>query len=194
MDNNVALARLVKNLAQNMETQRRESEELSRRVRNMFRPATIDKVHASEYRVEVSAADLKSAKVPWTEVAGANKTWFPPSAGQKGYLISPSGEPGVGFFLPVAYTEEGVKPPSKNGDEYLIERGNTQIHVTDDAITLKVGSSTIVIKGDSIKATSATVETDGKTVLDGGTKAVHRVDDKDSDLNTAVEGAPRVFA
>ncbi|MBS7703316.1 phage baseplate assembly protein V [Chelatococcus asaccharovorans] len=124
-------------LMREVEWLRNELEETNRRHRNLFRPAEVTEAHASEYRVSVTAGGLPSSKVPWVEVAGDNQTWFPPSKKQKGYLVSPSGEPGVGFFLPTSYTDDKKPPFESRGDLFGMKRGSSYITVEDGLITLR---------------------------------------------------------
>lgn len=167
----------------------RELEEVARRQRNMFRPAEVKSVDPQNYRVRLDAAGLQSKPVPWVEQAGDNMSWFPPSPGQKGFLISPSGEPGIGFFLPTTYVKEGTTPPYDEGEMFGWKRGETeiQIHdkealikvagasitVTDQDITLEIGGTRIRLheegidlNGQAIKNTGGSLTHNGKNVGD----------------------------
>lgn len=128
----------------------REIEELTRRQRNMFRPAEVTSVDAGAYRVRVDAAGMQSKPVPWTEQAGDNMSWFPPSPGQKGWLVSPSGEPGIGFFMPTTYVKDGTNPPYQDGDMFGWKRGEAEVQVRDEEVLVKVSGASITVTDTSI--------------------------------------------
>lgn len=171
-------------LVSQMNRLERELEEVTRRQRNMFRPAEVKSVDPQNYRVRLDAAGMQTKPIPWVEQAGSNMSWFPPSPGQKGFLISPSGEPGIGFFLPTTYVKEGTTPPYADGDMFGWKRGETEIQVhdkealirvagasitvTDEGILLEIGDSRIRLRDGEIQVNGTAIPITGSSLTHNG--------------------------
>jgi phage baseplate assembly protein V len=168
-------------------------EDHSRRMNNMMREGKVVETFPKEGLVRVEMDGMRSKKVPWATRAGDIKHWSPPRVGERIMLFSPTGEPGQGVVYPGGYSDEYNENHDKDSEDVLTI-GNSKIHVKDGEIVIKVGGSTVTITEDKILMTSDEIATDGKTVLDGGSKKVHRVDDIDSAMDIAMTGAPRVYA
>jgi hypothetical protein len=160
--------------------------ELERRIRNVVRYGRVAEVDAAKGRVKVideeaGGGDGKSITtdwLPWAEIGGAFKTWTPPSVGQQVAVISPSGNLGQGLVLPNAFSDQ-FPPPSDQGDEHV----------------MTVGETRITVKGNEIRFSSPKIVFEGDTHLGGeGGEPVHRRGDKDSDGDSAVEHASKVWA
>lgn len=105
--------------------------ELERRMNNMFRPAKVTEIDPAKGMAKVSYAkdedgnDVVSTWVPWTESAGAVKTWSPPSPGEQIILISPSGEIGPHSWITRGgFSNENPQPHDKAG-EYVMTVGDS---------------------------------------------------------------------
>ena len=178
------LARLTM-LERYVAEQIRQREDIERRVHNLVRPARVAEVDPAKGLVKVAYAtddegkDVVSPWIPWTERAGGIKTWTPPSVGEQVHMFSPSGDvSGHSWVLPGGFSDAHKQPHDK-GAEHVMSIGGTTIHAKDGEIRLT--ASKIVLAGD--------VHLGG----DGG-ELVHRKGDKDSDGDTAVGSATKVYA
>ncbi|MCE0958706.1 phage baseplate assembly protein V [Pseudomonas putida] len=138
-------------------------------------------------RVRVSdGGDWTSAWVRWHALAaGKARHWRSPSMGEQGTLVSPSGEPAQGTFVPGLYGNAGPQPDNRDHVEVWrfddggslvydweansytiklptgtvsIEVGSTKAVMTDDAISAKTTTLTAEAQAATIKAPSITLE------------------------------------
>ncbi|MFR0674638.1 phage baseplate assembly protein V [Enterobacterales bacterium AW_CKDN230030176-1A_HGKHYDSX7] len=112
-----------------------------------------------------------SAWVRWHAVAaGKARNWRAPSLYEQGALLSPSGDPAQGTFVPGLYGNAGAQPDNRDHVEVwrfddggslvydwqaksytialpsgtvTVQVGGTQLVATDDALTAKTGSATV---------------------------------------------------
>jgi phage baseplate assembly protein V len=91
---------------------RARNEELERKVTNMFREATVTKVHEDDAMAELDADGLPTDKLPWLARAGKQREWDPLTEGERVVLISLGGEPGTGLILPGGFSNKF--PPNHN--------------------------------------------------------------------------------
>jgi phage baseplate assembly protein V len=134
-----------------------------------------------------------SAWVRWHSLAaGKARHWRAPSLGEQGALISPSGDPAQGTFIPGLYGNAGERPDNRDHVEVWrfddggsliydweansytiklptgtvnIEVGSSKAVVTDDAITAK--SNAISAEAESITAKAALITLQGAVQIDG---------------------------
>lgn len=134
-----------------------------------------------------------SAWVRWHSLAaGKARHWRAPSLGEQGALISPSGDPAQGTFIPGLYGNAGERPDNRDHVEVWrfddggsliydwadnsytiklptgtvnIEVGSSKAVVTDDAITAK--STAISAEAESITAKAALITLQGAVQIDG---------------------------
>ena len=140
-------------------------------------------------RVRVSdGGDWTSAWVRWHALAaGKARHWRSPSMGEQGTLVSPSGEPAQGTFVPGLYGNAGPQPDNRDHVEVWrfddggslvydweansytiklptgtvnIEVGSTKAVMTDDTISAKTTTLTAEAQAATIKAPSITLEGD----------------------------------
>jgi len=163
----------------------RRMEESERRLTNVVRPGRVAQVDAQKglvklaYAKDENGVDVVSPWLRWQERAGGIKTWAPPSVGEQVLMFSPSGDiSGHSWALLGGYSQANPQPHDKGG-EYKMTIGDTSILVTGDKITIS----------------AATIVFDGTVHLGGeGGELVHRKGDKDSDGDTAVGSASKVYA
>jgi phage baseplate assembly protein V len=134
-----------------------------------------------------------SAWVRWHSLAaGKARHWRAPSLGEQGALISPSGDPAQGTFIPGLYGNAGERPDNRDHVEVWrfydggsliydweansytiklptgtvnIEVGSSKAVVTDDAITAK--ATAISAEAESITAKAALITLQGAVQIDG---------------------------
>lgn len=170
---------------------RRRMIDLERRFDNSARHGVVSDVDAEKHlvRLKIGGTDdepMKSAWVPYGQIAGAMKVHSPPSLGQNMTLMCPTGDFRQAIAMPFTWNNDNPSPSTKK-DEHVLTFGSVKITLKSDSMTLAVGDNRIVITGDEIV-------TYGKTRLNDGKKKVHRQDDKDSAGDTMVDGAEKVFA
>lgn len=130
-------------------------------------------------KVRVSdGGDWTSAWVRWHALAaGKARHWRSPSMGEQGVLVSPSGEPAQGTFVPGLYGNAGPQPDNRDHVEvwrfddggslvYDWEANSYTIKLPTGTVTIEVGGSKAVITDDTInaKTTTMTAEAQAATV------------------------------
>lgn len=158
--------------------------EIERRNRNRKRTGTIaegpdDK---GRYRVKISEQGGTPYLSPWvkpkTYAAGGVKMDVVYTEGEQVDLVSESGDLTDSVIEMSTYSEANAR---ENTD-------NVPLHI-------KIGSTVIQAGGDSVRITSGTIVLDGEVHLGGeGGQLLHRKGDLDSDGDTAVGSASRVYA
>ena len=151
----------------------------------MFRKGKVTDVDAAKqrYRQEVgldeSGNPVKSAWIPYGQVAGALKIHSPPSVGQQMVQISPDGDFDQAFGFPLTFSDDNKSPSDKSdedvatrgktkdttrADSRQIETGSASIKVEDGKLTLTVGGASLTIDGDGHHFSGGIVEHDNKKI------------------------------
>lgn len=157
--------------------------EVERRNRNRKRTGKVAEVDYKKglARVELSAQDGKlylSPWMPWKEVAsGGIKSHIPPTVGEQVDVVSESGD--LTDAVIDMSTPSSSNPRPHDGPEAVITKGDSRVTISDGAVHIKAGK--IVLEGE--------VHLGGE-----GGQLVHRKGDVDSDGDTAVGSASRVYA
>ncbi|PNA88478.1 MULTISPECIES: phage baseplate assembly protein V [unclassified Pseudomonas] len=130
-------------------------------------------------RVRVSdGGDWTSAWVRWHALAaGKARHWRSPSMGEQGVLVSPSGEPAQGTFVPGLYGNAGPQPDNRDHVEvwrfddggslvYDWEANSYTIKLPTGTVNIEVGSTKAVMTDDTIsaKTTTLTAEAQAATI------------------------------
>ncbi|KVO85395.1 baseplate assembly protein [Burkholderia ubonensis] len=93
--------------------------DLNRRLESLLREGTVIDVDHDARRVRVESGGLQTDWIRWlAQRTGNSITWDPPSIGEPGLLLCPSGEPTTGLFLPGVYCD-GHDAPSSYPNEHL---------------------------------------------------------------------------
>ena len=168
-----------------------EVADIKRRLRNKVRTGVVKDLDAARGLVRVKLNDDEDGEfltgwIPWTERAGAIKSWLPPQPGEQVMVVSESGDLTDAWCTHGGFSNANPAPHDRGG-EAKWQVGDASILIRDGMIEITVAGSRVVITPDEIV-------TYGPTRLDDGNEPVHRVGDVDSDGDTAVGGAPRVFA
>lgn len=161
----------------------RRDAERSRRERNRKRTGVVAEVdHAKGVaKVKLSSPggkDFVTGWLPWKEIAsGGIKSHIPPTVGEQVNVVSESGDltdAEIDMSIPST-----ANPRPHDGAEAVITKGGSRITIGDD--TVVIAASRIVL--------------DGEVHLGGeGGALVHRKGDVDSDGDSAVGSASRVYA
>lgn len=111
-------------------------------------------------------SDWVSAWVKWHSLAaGKARHWRSPSLGEQGALISPSGDPAQGTFVPGLYGNAGPQPDNRDHVEvwrfddggslvYDWAANSYTIQLPSGTVNIEVGSSKAVITDAAINAES----------------------------------------
>ena len=117
-----------------------------------------------------------SAWVRWHSLAaGKARHWRAPSLGEQGALISPSGDPAQGTFIPGLYGNAGERPDNRDHVEvWRVDDGGSLVYDwADNSYTIKlptgtvnieVGSSKAVLTDDAINAKSTAISAEAESI------------------------------
>ncbi|MEX5504159.1 phage baseplate assembly protein V [Pseudomonas putida] len=150
--------------------------QLDRMVAGLVIPCYVVAVDLVAAMVRVTdGGDWTSAWVRWHAIAaGKARHWRAPSLGEQGVLVSPSGEPAQGTFVPGLYGNAG--PPPDNRDHVEVWRfddggsliydwaaNSYTIKLPTGTVNIEVGSSKATITDDAISAKSKAITAEAET-------------------------------
>ncbi|MEJ5039170.1 phage baseplate assembly protein V [Pseudomonas sp. MYb398] len=151
-----------------------------RMLAGLVMPCSVVGVDLASAMVRVSdGAGWTSAWVRWhSQAAGKARHWRAPSLGEQGALISPSGEPAQGTFVPGLYGNAGAQPDNRDHVEvWRFDDGGSLVYdwqaktytidLPSGSVTMKVGGSTVIITDDAITALTGSVTITGAITLVG---------------------------
>ncbi|NER60439.1 phage baseplate assembly protein V [Pseudomonas sp. MAFF212428] len=151
-----------------------------RMLAGLVMPCSVVGVDLAAAMVRVSdGAGWTSAWVRWhSQAAGKARHWRAPSMGEQGVLISPSGEPAQGTFVPGLYGNAGAQPDNRDHVEvwrfddggslaYDWQAKTYTIDLPSGSVTTKVGGSTVVVMDDAITVLTGSVTITGAITLNG---------------------------
>lgn len=171
------------------------SAEHDRMIAAMLMPCVVVGVDLAAPAVRVSNGEWTSAWVRWHSLAaGKARHWRAPSLGEQGVLFNPSGQAGMGTFIPGLYGDAGGQPDNRDHVEVwrfddggslvydweaksytitlpsgtvTIKVGSTAVVVTDNAVTAKVGGTEAALTPDSATLKSMAIKLVGAVLIDG---------------------------
>ncbi|WP_110968325.1 phage baseplate assembly protein V [Pseudomonas huaxiensis] len=151
-----------------------------RMIAGLIIPCRVVAVDLAAAMVRVSdGAGWTSAWVRWhSQAAGKARHWRAPSLNEQGALISPSGEPAQGTFVPGLYGNAGAQPDNRDHVEvwrfddggslvYDWQAKTYTINVPSGTVTVQVGGSSAVVTDDAITATAASITLTGAVQVNG---------------------------
>lgn len=151
-----------------------------RMLAGLVMPCGVVGIDLAAAMVRVSdGAGWTSAWVRWhSQAAGKARHWRAPSLGEQGVLISPSGEPAQGTFVPGLYGNAGAQPDNRDHVEvwrfddggFLIYDWAASTYTIDlpaGTVTVKVGGSSAVVTDNSIDATATAITLTGAVQING---------------------------
>ncbi|MDF2395786.1 phage baseplate assembly protein V [Pseudomonas sp. 3MA1] len=156
-----------------------------RMIAGLIIPCSVVGVDLAGGTVRVSdGAGWTSAWVRWhSQAAGKARHWRAPSLGEQGALISPSGEPAQGTFVPGLYGNAGAQPDNRDHVEvwrfddggslvYDWQTKSYSINLPSGTVTIQVGGSSAVVTDDSIAGKASTILLAGEITLEGNVQIV----------------------
>lgn len=152
--------------------------DLNRRLESLLREGTVIEVDHNARRVRVESGGLQTDWIRWlAQRTGDSVTWDPPSEGEPGLLLCPSGEPTTGLFLPGVYCDGHDSPSSSPTQHVRVYRDGARVQYDFAAHALTAtlpagatvqvaapGSVTVETKTATVKAKSVTLDADDTTV------------------------------
>jgi len=154
--------------------------QLDRLMSSLVIPCYVVAVDLAAARVRVSdGGDWTSAWVRWHALAaGKARHWRAPSLYEQGALISPSGEPAQGTFVPGLYGNAGAPPDNRDHVEvWRFDDGGSLVYdwqaksytitLPSGTVTIKVGGSTAVVTDNAVNVTSGQITLKGAVKIDG---------------------------
>ncbi|PNA02884.1 MULTISPECIES: phage baseplate assembly protein V [unclassified Pseudomonas] len=142
-------------------------------------PCSVVAVDLAAARVRVSDGDWTSAWVRWhSQAAGKARHWRAPSLGEQGVLLSPSGEPAQGTFVPGLYGNAGSAPDDRDHVEvwrfadggslsYDWQAGRYDIQLPTGNARVQVGTSTLLVSDNAISLDASAITLTGKVMVNG---------------------------
>jgi len=143
-------------------------------------PCRVVAVDLAAAMVRVSdGSSWTSAWVRWHALAaGKARHWRAPSLGEQGALISPSGEPAQGTFVPGLYGNAGAQPDNRDHVEaWRFDDGGSLVYdwkatsytimLPSGTATVKVGGTEVVVTDNAITAKSGTITLTGEVEING---------------------------
>ncbi|WP_262027577.1 hypothetical protein [Microvirga sp. Mcv34] len=149
-----------------------ELEDLKRAFANFARKGTVHEVKGNRIKLRLGGTDdepFLSPWIPWTAPAGQFKHRQPPSKGQQMSMISPVGDFGQAFAVPLSFSKkDGFEAPDDSLDTDVLTVGNVKIRTKDDLVETTVGDTKVVQNGAAVTVSrgelSFTLTKDGLTV------------------------------
>ncbi|NWE38624.1 phage baseplate assembly protein V [Pseudomonas yamanorum] len=176
--------------------------EHDRMIAAMLMPCVVVGVDLAAPAVRVKSGDWVSAWVRWhSQAAGKARHWRAPTLGEQGILFNPSGQAGMGTFVPGLYGGAGAAPDNRDHVEvwrfddggslvYDWEANSYTITLPTGTVSIKVGATEAVVTDNAVTVTTTNVKLIADVAIEGSlsvTKdvsvqgALHAVKDITSD-------------
>lgn len=146
--------------------------EHDRMIAAMLMPCVVVGVDLAAPAVRVSNGEWTSAWVRWHSLAaGKARHWRAPSLGEQGVLFNPSGQAGMGTFIPGLYGNAGGPPDNRDHVEvWRFDDGGSLVYdwaaktyaitLPTGTVTIKVGSTVVTVTDNAVNATVGGTEFD----------------------------------
>lgn len=154
--------------------------QLDRMLSCLVIPCRVVAVDLAAAMVRVSdGGDWTSAWVRWhSQAAGKARHWRAPSLGEQGALISPSGEPAQGTFIPGLYGNAGAQPDNRDHVEvWRFDDGGSLVYdwkahsysitLPTGTVAVKVGGSELTATDNAVDVKSGAITLTGQVVING---------------------------
>ncbi|KAF0863203.1 phage baseplate assembly protein V [Pseudomonas sp. LD120] len=151
-----------------------------RMIAGLILPCSVVGVDLAAGLVRVSdGAGWTSAWLRWhSQAAGKARHWRAPSLGEQGVLISPSGEPAQGTFVPGLYGNAGPQPDNRDHVEvWRFEDGGSLVYdwqaksysisLPSGTVTIQVGGSSAVVTDSALTGKADSITLSGAITLNG---------------------------
>jgi phage baseplate assembly protein V len=155
------------------------SAEHDRMIAAMLMPCVVVGVDLAAATVRVQAGDWVSAWVRWHSLAaGKARHWRAPSLNEQGVLFNPSGQAGMGTFIPGLYGDAGGQPDNRNHVEvwrfddggslvYDWQAKSYSITLPSGTVTIKVASTEVVVTDAAVNVTTGSINLKAAVTIDG---------------------------
>lgn len=135
-----------------------DEEDIPGKIGDMIRLGRIASIDLASGLAVVHCGDIESPPCPWTELAGAFRTWCPPSEGEQVLLVCPEGDIAGGVILRGLFS--GSFPaPASDADPQLHGPDGLIVKLTGDGIEITAPGN-VRIDGDLTVTGTITGETD----------------------------------
>ncbi|BFT61821.1 phage baseplate assembly protein V [Pseudomonas moorei] len=153
--------------------------EHDRMIAAMLMPCVVVGVDLAAAAVRVQSGDWVSAWVRWHSLAaGKARHWRAPSLNEQGVLFNPSGQAGMGTFIPGLYGDAGGQPDNRDHVEvWRFEDGGSLVYdweaksytitLPSGTVSIKVGSTEAVVTDSAVNVTSEMINLNGAVNIDG---------------------------
>ena len=153
--------------------------EHDRMIAAMLMPCAVVGVDLAAGAVRVTNGEWTSAWVRWHSLAaGKARHWRAPSFGEQGVLFNPSGQVGIGTFIPGLYGNAGAQPDNRDHVEvWRFDDGGSLVYDWQDksytitlptgTVTIKVGGSEVVVTDGAVNVKSGAIKLTGSVTIDG---------------------------
>lgn len=164
------------------------SAEHDRMIAAMLMPCVVVGVDLAAAMVRVSAGEWTSAWVRWHSLAaGKARHWRAPSIGEQGVLFNPSGQAGMGTFIPGLYGNAGAQPDNRDHVEvwrfddggslvYDWEAKSYTITVPSGQVITKVGATQSVTTDSDVTVTTVKVNLVADVEIQGALRVTKNVE------------------
>ena len=112
-----------------------EESDIHGRIGDLIRLGTIDSVDLASATAVFRAGDLTSPPLPWLELAGAFRSWSPPSAGEQVLLLCPEADIAAGVIVRGLYSTAAPAPAS-DATHQIHGAAGLVITLTEDGIAI----------------------------------------------------------
>lgn len=153
--------------------------EHDRMIAAMLMPCVVVGVDLAAAVVRVKSGDWVSAWVRWHSLAaGAARHWRAPSIGEQGVLFNPSGQAGMGTFIPGLYGVAGSQPDNRDHVEvwrfpdggslvYDWQANSYTITLPTGTVTVKVGATEAVVTDSAVTVTTTKIALIADVAING---------------------------
>ena len=150
-----------------------------RMIASTVMPCVVVAVDLPAAMVRVQSGEWTSAWVRWHSVAaGKARHWRAPSLGEQGVLFNPSGQAGMGTFVPGLYGDAGAPPDNRDHVEvWRFDDGGSLVYdwqaksytitLPSGTVAIAVGGSSAVVTDSAITGKAEEINLTGKITLNG---------------------------
>ncbi len=155
------------------------SAEHDRMIAAMLMPCVVVGVDLAAPAVRVSNGEWTSAWVRWHSLAaGKARHWRAPSLGEQGVLFNPSGQAGMGTFIPGLYGNAGGQPDNRDHVEvWRFDDGGSLVYdwkaktysitLPSGTVSISVGGASAVVTDGAVTVTAGDIGLIGSVKVDG---------------------------
>jgi phage baseplate assembly protein V len=153
--------------------------EHDRMIAAMLMPCVVVGVDLAAGVVRVQAGDWVSAWVRWHSLAaGKARHWRAPSLNEQGVLFNPSGQAGMGTFIPGLYGDAGGQPDNRDHVEvWRFDDGGSLVYdwvaksysitLPSGTVTIKVASTEVVVTDSAVNVTTGNINLKAAVRIEG---------------------------